>query len=135
MPLDTPDFVTRIQVAVTVENVPIVPEPDTERAAGAVGSVITNEQDYTELAKWTVATGKVGELKHITIISEDYVRTYANITIGGVAWATAWSPTSCMPLVFEDLKLSAAQEVIVEIKVVADGDIEVNATIVGKEIG
>jgi len=130
-----PDGVLMIQVAVTVENEPIVPEPATEEAAGAVGSVITTAQDWVELAKWTIPAGKVGELKEILIISEDYARTYAKITIGDITWCNNWSPTSSMPLIFEDLKLSAGQEVIVEIKVTDTVDIEVNAIIVGKEIG
>jgi len=131
----TPDWVRMVQVAVTVENVPIVPEAATEVAAGAEGDYNGTEQTYQEVCSWTVSTNKVGELKEILIISNLYTKTVTKVTIGGVTWATDWTPVSAMPLIFEDLKLAAGTEVEVEVKSSDGTEIEVYAIIVGKEVG
>ena len=130
-----PDFITAVQVAVTVESKLVLPEPATEVAAGDAGNYSGILQTYQTVATWTVATGKVGELKEILIISDDYAHTLAQITIAGSVWETDWSPTAAMPIIFEDLKLAAASVVLVEAKSSDGTAIDVDALIVGKEIG
>lgn len=131
----TPDYVSIVQVVVTVDNVPIVPEPATERAAGDTGNYSGNDQTYQEVALWTVAPGKVGELKEILILTDDYDHTWIKITIGAVIWCEDWEPQGAMPIIFEDMKL--AEGTIVKVEAEADEDIaiDVDAIIVGKEIG
>ncbi len=131
----TPDWVRMVQVVVTVENVPIVPEAATEVAAGDAGNYNGASDEYQTVATWTVATGKVGELKEILIISDNYAKTLAQITIAGEVWETDWSPTSAMPIIFEDLKLAAGVVVLVEAHSDGVTTIDVDALIVGKEIG
>lgn len=130
-----PDGVLMIQVAVTVENVPVVPLPATEEAAGGKGNYSGTDTTYQEVTSWTVSTDKVGELKEILVISDDYDHTEVKITIASEVWCTDWSPTSAMPIIFEDLKLAAAAEVKVEVKSSDGTAIDVDAIIVGKEIG
>ena len=131
----TPDWVRMVQVAVTVENIPVVPEPATERAAGGAGNYSGSLQTYQEVVSWTVATGKVGDLKEILIITDDYDHTEIEVTVGAVTWCTDWSPTSAMPIIFEDLKLVAGTEVKVEAQSDDGTAIDVDAIIVAKEIG
>lgn len=131
----TPDWVRMVQVVVTVLNVPVVPEPATEVAEGDAGNYSGVLQTYQTVASWTVSAAKVGELKEILIISDDYAHTLAQITIAGVVWETDWSPTQAMPIIFEDLKLAAGAVVLVEAKSSDGTAIDVDAIIVGKEIG
>lgn len=135
MAIDAPDWVTVIQVAVTVENIPVVPEPTTEVAAGGDGNYSGVLETYQEVVSWTVSASKVGELKEILIVSDDYAHTLVKVTVGTVTWAMDWSPTSCMPIIFEDLKLAEATEIKVEAKSSDGTAIDVDAIIVGKEIG
>lgn len=132
---DLPDYTTAVQVAVTVEGELKYPEPASERAAGKTGRYSGTAQTYQEVASWTVAALKIGELKEIIILSDDYDHTYCQVTVGSVVYATNWIVISAMPLIFEDLRLAAATVVKVECKSTDGTAIVVDAVIVGKEIG
>ncbi len=131
----TPDWVRMVQVAVTVENVPIVPEPATEYAAGGIDRKTTTSTSYQEVEKWTVASGKVGELKELILISNDFAHTYFKVTIGDITFCNNTIVRNVIPLVFADLKLAETKEVKVECKSTDGTSITVDAVIVGKEIG
>ena len=131
----TPDWVRIVQIAVTVENVPVVPEPATEVAAGGAGKYSGTDQTYQTVVTWTVAAEKVGELKEILVLSDDYDHTQVKITVGAVTWAEDWNPMAAMPIIFEDLKLAKTTAVKVEAKSTDGTAIEVDTIIVGKEIG
>lgn len=135
MATGAPDGVLMIQVAVTVENVPVVPKPASECAAGKVGRRTTTSTSYLEVASWTVAALKIGELKEILIISSDYTETYVRVTVGSVVYAEDWIAGSALPLIFENLVLAAGTVVKVEAHSILGGSITVDAAIVGKEIG
>lgn len=122
---DLPDWVGAVEPAIDVIQV----------AAGDTGKYSGTDQTYQEVASWTVTTHKVGELKEILIISDDYEHTLAKITIGTVTWANDWNPLSSMPIIFEDLKLAEGIEAKVEVKSDDGTAIEVDAIIVGKETG
>jgi len=124
-----------IQTVVTVENVPVAESPATEAAAGGHGRHSGTEQTYQEVVSWTVTAEKVGELKEILIISDDYDHTDVQVTIGTVTWATAWIAQGALPLIFEDLKLAAGVEVKVEAMSTDGTSIVVDAVITAKEIG
>lgn len=104
-------------------------------AAGGVGNYSGVLQTYQTVVTWTVTAGKVGELKEILIVTDDYDHTEIQITIAGVVWCTGWSPTSAMPIIFEDLRLAAAAVVLVEAQSDDGTAIDVDAIIVAKEIG
>jgi len=109
---------------------------DVETAWGEIGHYSGAAGAYVEVASVTVTAGLVGELKEILIISDDYAHTLIQITIDGTVWCTDWSPSSSMPIIFEDLRLAALAVVKVEAK---SSDvlvtITVDAVIVGKQIG
>lgn len=135
MAVDAPDWVTRVQVAVTVENIPVVPEVGTEVGVTEFGNFNAVTEEYTSTAKWTISENKVGELKEILIISDNYAKTLIQVEITGMTTVTDWSPQAAMPLIYEDLKLEAGAEVEVSIKSSDGTIIDVDALIVGKEIG
>ncbi len=132
---DAPDWITDVQVNVVVENVPIPPAAAKERAAGSAGNYSGSSLTYQEVASWTVAASKVGDLKEILILSDNYTKTEIRIRIGSITWCTDWNPAGSMPLIFEDLKLAAATEVKVEAQSTDGTAIDVDAIIVSKEIG
>ena len=132
---DLPDWTTAVQVTVTVNNVPIVPAETTEVAAGDVGRHNGTDQTYQEVAKWTISTDKIGELKEIVLLSDNYEKTYWKVTIGSVTFAEDWIVMAAIPLVFADLKLAAAAVVKVEAKSTDGTEITVDVEICGKEIG
>lgn len=136
MPMkDAPDGTLWVQHVNVVVNLPTPSEPAKEAAAGDVGRYAGTDTTYQEVASWTVATGKVGELKEITVLSDDYDHTALKITVGAVTFATDWTAQGSMPLIFEDLKLAAGAEVKVEAKSTDGTSITVDAVITGKEIG
>jgi len=135
MARDAPDWVRTVAVTVIVENEPVLPLPANEEAAGDTGKYSGTAQTYQEVVSWEISADKVGELKEILILSDDYAHTLVQITVAGVVWATDWTPQGSMPIIFEDLKLAAASEVKVEAESSDGTAIEVDVVIVGKEIG
>ena len=131
----SPAWVDTVQVAVVVNNEPVTPLPTTEAAAGAIGRYTGSDITYQELVSWAVATGKVGELKEILILSDNYTKTAIQITVAGTVFKTNWIMLSAMPLIFEDLHLAEGDEVLVEVESTDGTSIMVDGVIVGKEIG
>lgn len=123
-----PDWVLPVQVTI------VEAQPADERAAGDADKYSGTDQTYQALASWTVATDYVGELKEILIISDNYAKTHIKIVIGAITWCTDWNPQACMPVIFEDLRLAAAAAVTVSVKSTDGTSIEVDGTIVGKEV-
>ncbi len=132
---DAPDGTLWVQQVSVVLEVPTPPAPAHEFDAGGAGNYSGVLQTYQEVVKWTVTAARVGELKEILIISDDYEHTVIQVTVGTSVWATDWSPTSSMPIIFEDLRLAAGTEVLVEAKSSDGTAIDVDAIIVGKETG
>jgi hypothetical protein len=124
-----PDWTQKIEVTINQG------QPQVERSAGGVGTYTGTSTNYQSVASWTVAAGKIGELKEILIITDNYPKTKVQITVGVVTWCTDWSPTSAMPIIFEDLRLAEATVVTVEAKSSDGTSIVVNAIITGKEVG
>jgi len=124
-----PDWTRQVQIVI-VEG-----QPADEAAAGDIGNYSGTDETYQTVATWTVATDKVGELKEILIISDNYAKTEVRITIDGTVFETDWSPTSAMPIIFEDLRLAAAAVVLVEAQSSDGTAIDVDAIIIGKEVG
>lgn len=124
-----PDYTRRVQVTI------VAGQPAEEAAAGDIGNYAGGDQTYQTVASWTVTTAKIGELKEILMISNDYDHTEIRITINGTVFETDWSPTSSMPIIFEDLRLAAGAIVLVEAQSTDGTSIDVDVVIIGKEIG
>jgi hypothetical protein len=124
-----PDFIQRIEVTINAG------QSSNERAAGGVGRYSGTDTEYQDVVSWIVATGKTGELKEILILSNSYALTLIQIIIGTVTWCTDWVMLSAMPIIFEDLRLAAGIEVLVQAKSSDGSSITVDAIITGKEVG
>ncbi len=123
-----PDYTQQVQVVI------VKAQPADEAAAGAAGNFNGLAAAYQTVVTWTVTALRTGELKEILIISDNYDKTVVRITIAGTVWVNNWTPTSAMPIIFEDLRLAAGSVVLVEAH--SDGvvTIDVDAIIVGKEV-
>jgi hypothetical protein len=124
-----------IQVAVTVDNVPVVSTPAVEAAAGGIGRYSGADTTYQTVKSWTVATGKTGELKEISMTSTVLAKTHWKIVIGAVTFVTDLLLGAPVSFPFFDLKLAAGVVVTVSCKSTDGSSINADASIVGKEIG
>jgi len=134
-PNSSPPWLRAIEVNVVVDNEPIPVSPATEVPAGDIGGYAGTAETYQAAASWTVSTGKIGVLKEILIISDDYAHTLVTIVVAGVTLESGWSPTSVMPLIYEDLTLAAGAVVAVTVRSSDGTAIDVDVVIVGKEVG
>ena len=132
---DAPDGSVWVQNVNVVVDTPTPSAPANERAAGGVGRYTGVLTSYQTVVSWTVAAGKLGELKEITILSSNYAKTNLQVTVGDIVFATNWIVQAAMPLIFEDLKLAVGKIIKVEAKSTDGTSITVDAVITAKEIG
>lgn len=132
---DAPDGTLWVQQVDVVVDLPTPSQPANEMAAGGVGRYAGTDTDYQEVVSWTVTADKVGELKEITFLSDNYAKTNLQITVGALVFATDWIVQGTIPLIFEDLKLAAGAVVKVECKSTDGTSITVDAVITAKELG
>jgi len=135
MARDTPDWVTRVQVAVTVENIPVVPEATTEVAAGGIGHYAGTDQTYQTVKSWTVTGGKIGELKEVSFTGTVLAKTHWKVVIGALTFVTDLLLGAPLTIPFFDLKLAAETVVTVSCKSTDGTSINADASIAAKEIG
>jgi len=135
MPSGAPDWVTTVAVTVIVENVAVLPVAAAEAAAGDVSRYSGDDDDWQEVAKWTVTPLKTGELKEVSMITDDYVNTVWKLTIGTTEVFTDLTIQSSLTIPFFDLKLAAGT--VVTLSCHSDGvnAIVADGSIIGKEIG
>lgn len=132
---DAPDGTLWVQHVSVVLEVPTPPEPAHEYPAGDVGRYSGNDAAYQEVAKWAVTADRVGELKEVSMITDNYVKTVWKLVIGATTVFNDLVIQSALTLPFFDLRLAALTEVTLSCHsdgvtaIVADG------SIVAKEIG
>lgn len=135
MALDTPDFVTRVQVAVTVENVPIVPEAATEYPIETFGRLSTSSSSLQTLKTYTVNTDRVLVLRAIELSCDNYAVAQFKITVAGeTVMDTNYLPES-FSKEFPDIHLSAGQVVLVQVKSDGSTTIVAYCDLNAKEVG
>ena len=132
---DAPDGTQWVQVISVVVETPTPPSPAHEYPAGDVDRYSGNAAAYQEVAKWTVTAGRVGELKEVSMITDNYVKTTWKLVIGATTVFNDVVIQSVLTLPLFDLRLAAGTEVTLSCHsdgvtaIVADG------SIIGKEIG
>lgn len=124
-----PDWTRQVQIVI------VEAQPAEEDAAGDTGRYDGASQTYQEVASWTVAEDKVGELKEITLLADYPALVEWKVTIGEIVFAEDWIVQAAVPLIFEDLRLATEVEVKVEARSTDGSNIIVDAIITGKEIG
>lgn len=136
MPIqDAPDGTQWVQVISVVLETPTPPSPAHEYPAGDVSRYSGNAADYQEVAKWTVTEDRVGELKEVSMITDDYENTVWKLVIGTVTVFTDVVIQSALSLPFFDLRLAALVEVTLSCHSDGATAIVADGSIVGKEIG
>jgi len=132
---DAPDGTMWVQVISVVVDTPIPPEPANETPAGGVARLATASTSYQTIKTWTIAPGKVGELRFVEMDSTYYDKTRFKLVIGATTFFTDLELGGSLSLDFGALKLAAGSVVTLSAKssdltaIVAWGDI------IGKEIG
>ena len=124
-----------IQVAVTVENVPLVPRAATEVAAGGIGHYAGSDTEYQTVKSWTVTALKTGELKEISFTGTVLAKTYWKVVVGTLTFVADLLIGAPLTIPFFDLKLAAGTVVTVSCKSTDGSSINADASIVAKEIG
>src|SRR5487761_2597219 len=133
MPNSDPAWVRTVQVAVTVNNVPVIPIPSTEVAAGGLGSYAGVNIIYQPLVSWTVNPLKAGKLDEVSFTASNYAKAVWRLTIAGVVFFADKIVRSSLEVSFEDLSLLAGAVVLLEVKSFDGTSITANGIITGKE--
>jgi len=130
-----PDWTIWEIPVIPIDTEPVPQIPENEEAGGGVGRWSGTGAVYNTVVSWAIADGKIGELKEIVVITDDYAKTHFRIYVGAVTFATDWIMTAPIPLIFEDLRIEGPAQVIVQAKSTDGTLITADAAIVGKVIG
>lgn len=98
-----------------------------------VGRYSGSEQTYQEVVKWTVSTGKSGELKEVSMVSDTLDKTYWKLTVGDDLQFEDKIIQASLTLPFPDNKLSEKTVVLLECKSSDGSSITADGMITGRE--
>jgi len=132
---DAPDGTLWVQQVSVVVEAPGPAAPANEVPAGDVGRYSGSATAYQELAKWTVTAEKLGELKEVSMVTDDYENTTWKLVIGATTVFSDLVIQAPLTLPFFDLRLAAATAVILSCHSDGATNIVADGSIVGKEIG
>lgn len=132
---DAPDGTLWVQYVSVVLEVPTPPEPAHEYPAGAVGRYSGKAATYQQVAKWTVTAGRVGELKEVSMVTDDYANTTWKLVVGATTVFTNVKIQAPLTIPFFDLRLAAGAAVTLSCHSDGVTDIVADGSIVAKEIG
>jgi hypothetical protein len=110
-------------------------------APGIVGTPIAKvdrysgtDQTYKTVVSWTVSTGKRGDLKEVSMVTDNYSKTHFKLTIAGVEQFKDKLIQAPLTLPFPDNELNAGDVVLLECKSTDGTSITVDGSITGREI-
>lgn len=132
---DAPDGTQWVQVISVVLETPTPPSPAHEYPAGDVDRYSGNALAYQELVKWTVTADRIGELKEVSLVTDDYANTTWKLVIGDTTVFEDIVIQAPLTIPFFDLRLAEAKEVILSCHSDGATNIVADGSIVGKEIG
>jgi len=92
-----------------------------------------NDVAYKTVVSWTVSTGKNGELKEVSMISDQPTKTHFRLTIAGQEQFKDKLLQTSLALPFPENKLTAGQQVTIETKSTDGTAIVVDGSISGRE--
>jgi len=92
-----------------------------------------SDQTYQEVVKWTVSTGKRGNLKEISMYSDNFDKTYWRFTVAGKVQFEDKLIPATLTLPFPDNELSEGDVVLIECKSTDGTSIKADGSISGKE--
>lgn len=130
-----PDGVLMVQVAVTVENVPIVPVAAENYPVATYTYISTSSSSYQTIKEIEVTTDRVGILRAVEMDTDNYSVAQFKLVVAGVTVFEDKKIPASFTKEFPDLEMSAGQKATLSIK--SDG----STTITGycdynyKEVG
>jgi hypothetical protein len=132
---DAPDGTLWVQQVSVVVAYPTPSEPAMETPVAEVGRYPGSDTvSYHELASWTVAAGKLGELMELSLTSDALDDTYFKIEIGTLTISDL-KIGAPLTIPFNALKLAEAVTIRLSAKSSAGAAIVADGSITGKEIG
>lgn len=132
---DAPDGTLWVQHVSVVLETPTPPAPAHEYPAGDVHRYPGNAAAYQEVAKWTVTPDRIGELKEVSMVTDNYDKTTWKLVVGATTVFNDVKIQAPLTMPFFDLWLAAST--VVTLFCHSDGvtNIVADGSIVGKEIG
>lgn len=130
-----PDHVLLVQVAVTVDNVPVVPDQSSDYVIDTYGAVSTSSATLQSLFSRTVPSGKIGILDSIELSTDEYAIASFEVVVKGVTILDSEKIPESFTKEFPSLHLEAGDSITVKVK--SDGSTTIDAwcDISYKEIG
>jgi len=132
---DAPDGTLWIQQVSVILEAPLPPAPAHEYPAGGVNRYSGSAAAYQELVKWTVTADRIGELKEVSMVTDDYDNTTWKLVIGDTTVFENVVIQAPLTMPFFDLRLAEAKSVILYCHSDGVRNIVADGSIVGKEIG
>jgi len=88
---------------------------------------------YKTVVSWTVSEGKIGTLKEVSMVTDNYSKTHFRLTIAGVKQFEDKIIQAPLTLPFPENDLEAGSEVVLECKSTDGTSITVDGSITGRE--
>lgn len=114
-----PDYVSKITIVVTKA------EPSDEFAIATFGSVSTSSSSYQTVKSVTVTADRVGVLRAVEISCDNYAVAQFKLVVAGVTIFEDKKLPESFTKEFPDLRVAAAEEMILSVK--SDGATTINA--------
>lgn len=92
------------------------------------------DEDYQTVVSWTVSTGRKGDLREVSMISDNYTKTHFKLTIAGTVQFEDVTIQAPLSLPFRENELNAGDVVLLECKSTDGTSIVVDGSICGREI-
>ena len=131
----SPDWVRMVQVAVTVNNVPIIPDPAEEEGIDGYGSITTTLSSYQTVTSWTVAADKIGILIGVEAYCNDYTTAQWKLEVGGITIFEDITLPSALDKRFPEIHLDEGDTVVLSVKSDGSTSIDAYGDIDAKEVG
>ena len=125
MATGAPDGVLMIQVAVTVENVPVVPTAANNYPIATYTYISTSSDSYQTIKELTVTTGRLGVLRGVEISCDNYAVAQFKLIVAGVTVFEDKKIPASFTKEFPDLEMSAGQKATLYVK--SDGATTITA--------
>ena len=119
----------RIAVPTTMIGVPGAPIP-----VAKVDRYSGTDQTYKEIVKWRVQERTTGELKEVSVVSNNYDKTHFKLLIAGIPFFQDKKIQAPLTLPFPETRLRPAQEVILQCKSTDGTSITADGSITGREV-
>ena len=132
---DAPDGTLWTQIIDVVVNTPVPGAPAHETAITQLDRLTTSSTSYQTVVSWTVTAAKIGVLRFVEFMSDDYEKTRFKLTIAGVVQFSNLELGASLTLEWPDVKLAAGKIVKLEAKSSDATEVNVDGDILGKEIG